>query len=160
MSLSKPLAVLLLGALLIIPLSAGADNEGDQDVTAALTPKLRGLLQQEMRHITDAMQSIYEGIVTGDHARVQDKAQAIHDSFILKQELTPADRKDLAGAVPKDFIKRDKRFHATAAELAAAARQKDTAAELARFESMTRQCADCHGRYVSQRFPGVTPSDR
>lgn len=158
MSLTKSLAVLLLGALTILPLGAGA-GDGDKDVTTALTPKLRELLQQEMRHISGAMQSIYEGIITGDHARVAAKATAVHDSFILEQSLTRADRRNLVKAVPKDFVKRDKRFHATAAELVEAAQQEDTVAELARFQSMTRQCAGCHGRYLRQRFPGVTPPE-
>lgn len=157
--IGKPtlLTVLLLAAMIALPVYVDAEPPETEPVTARLTDKLRGLLQAEMQQIDQAMRTIYTAIVTGEHATVAARAQAVHESFILKQSLTPADRKDLKRAVTADFVARDKAFHATAAKLARAGERGDTGAELEHFQTMTRQCAGCHARYVGDRFPGVTP---
>lgn len=156
--IGKPtlLTILLLVAMTALPVYVGAESSDTEPVTARLTDKLRGLLQAEMQQVDQAMSTIYTAIVTGDHATVAERARAVHESFILKQSLTPADRKDLQRAVTADFVTRDKAFHQSAAELARAGQQADTRAELEQFEAMTRQCAGCHARYVGDRFPGVS----
>jgi mono/diheme cytochrome c family protein len=126
-----------------------------EPVTPELTPKLDRLLRQEMQAIDRAMGTIFSAIVTGDHTTVADKAERIHASFILKQNLTPADKRDLKAAVPKAFLKLDQAFHRDAAELAEAARAGDARRELAVFQKMGRACVTCHSRYVTDRFPGL-----
>ncbi|MDZ7825810.1 MAG: cytochrome c [Gammaproteobacteria bacterium] len=88
-------------------------------------------------------------------ARGANRAQAIHDSFILKQEMTPEDRKALVAAVPEAFVQRDRAFHQLSAELAEAARAADPARERALFGEMVDACAGCHARYAGGRFPGL-----
>ncbi|MFB6261458.1 MAG: hypothetical protein ABEK42_12470, partial [Thiohalorhabdaceae bacterium] len=90
-----------------------------------------------MQAVQEALHAIHTGLVTGDHASVAKKAQAIHDSFILKRELTETDRSDLKQAVPKRFLEMDRQFHTSAAELAEAARAGSTQRELALFQRMT-----------------------
>jgi cytochrome c556 len=145
----------ILAACLVLPAPALADDRRNA-VTPELTEKLRELLQKEMQLVSDAMGTIHEAIVTGDHASVAEQATAIHESFVLKQNLTQAHRKDLLEAVPRDFVERDKKFHADAARLAEAARRQDTAAELELFQRLTRQCTGCHARHVSNQFPDLT----
>ena len=48
---------------------------------------------------------------------VAEKAQGIHDSFILKQKMTSEDRKALMAAVPNAFVQRDRAFHEISANL-------------------------------------------
>lgn len=138
----------LAGALL-------AGSAAAQPVTPELTPRLRNLLQQEMQAVLDASQSILEAIVSGDHDTVARKAEQVHASFILKQSLTKADKKDLKRAVPKRFIRLDQAFHARSKRLAEAARAEDTEREMAIFQRLLDGCVGCHRDYVTDRFPGL-----
>lgn len=148
----RPVSLALLVALLAIPTPPSAETDA---VTPELTPKLERLLRQEMQAILGAMDTLFEGIVTGDHATVADKARRIHDSFILKRSLTAQDRKDLKAAVPPRFLELDKRFHKAAAKLAEAAEERDVQRELAIYTRMSRACVTCHSDYVTKRFPGL-----
>jgi len=120
-----------------------------------LTPKLKGLLVEEMRAVLAAQQTILEAISQGNHAVVAEQAQKIHDSFILKQSLTPQDRKDLKAAVPPGFVETDQEFHRAAADLAAAAKRGESEPQLDHFDKMNRFCVTCHGRYAADRFPDL-----
>lgn len=130
--------------------------QGAQPVGSQLTPKLRGLLRQEMQYVLAAHQQILSAMVIGDHATVAQKAQQIHDSFILKQSLTEQDRKDLMAAVPPQFVELDRSFHTLAEQLAEAASRSDYSKELIYFNQMTRACLECHSRFATDRFPGLT----
>lgn len=141
--------------LILAGVLAGPATEAAEPVTPDLTPKLDRLLREEMQGIQGAMHAVHTGIVTGDHTAVAEKAQAIHDSFILKRELTNADRRDLKAAVPKRFLEMDQRFHKQAADLAEAARSGRTGRELALFQRMTRTCVQCHADFAGDRFPAV-----
>lgn len=143
-------------AAITLALSTGA--MAAEPVTPKLTDKLSQLLQQEMRSVQAAMASIHTAMVTGEHDTVATSAQQIHDSFILQQSLTTQDRKDLMAAVPDGFIKLDKEFHSLAASLADAGRKQQTRKQNRLYNEMTRNCIACHGKYVSDRFPGVSGS--
>jgi len=149
MAIGKAIAAVLLG------LSVSTHSLAAEPVTPKLTDKLRGLLQEEMRSVQSAMSSIHSAMVMGKHQDVAAYAQQIHDSFILQQSLTKQDRKDLMAAVPKGFVKLDKQFHKLAASLAEAGKQQDTAEQRSLFNKMTGNCIQCHGQYVSDRFPDV-----
>lgn len=126
-----------------------------EPVTPKLTEKLDRLLREEMRSVQSAMGQIHSAMVMGKHTAVAEAAQRVHDSFILQQSLTDEDRRDLKAAVPPGFIQLDREFHELAAELADAGRSEDTASQFRAYNRMTQNCIQCHGRYVSDRFPGV-----
>ena len=147
-----PISALLAMAAILMTTSVQAE-----DVTSKLNPKLRGLLQQEMIGVETAMKQVYSAIIRGNHEVVQDKGQAIHDSFILEQELTAQDRKDLKAAVPKPFLKLDQTFHRQAEKLAEAGREKNTRKQKQLFDRMTNSCVSCHSRFVNERFSGLNP---
>ena len=155
LTLAQSLAPLILAAVLTAPPALAGEP-----VTPNLTPKLDRLLREEMQAIQEAMHAIQTGLVTGDHASVAKKAQAIHDSFILKRELTDTDRSDLKKAVPKRFLEMDRQVHTSAAELAEAARAGSTQRELAIFQRMTRACVQCHAEFVGDRFPAINQPEQ
>ncbi|MFE8071042.1 hypothetical protein QQM79_08275 [Marinobacteraceae bacterium S3BR75-40.1] len=143
------LAALVLGALV------SSHAWAAEPVTPKLTDKLDRLLRQEMRSVQSAMGTIHTAMVTGQHEKVAENAQQVHDSFILQQSLTEQDRKDLKSAVPQGFIELDKRFHALSGQLAEAGKQEDTRKQRQLYDQMTGNCIQCHATYVSDRFPGV-----
>lgn len=146
----SPISLLLALTAILITTPVHAE-----DVTSELNPKLRGLLQQEMIGVEAAMKQVYSAIIRGNHEVVQEKGKAIHDSFILDQELTDQDRKDLKAAVPKPFLKLDQTFHRQAEKLAQAGSKKNTRKQKQLFDRMTNSCVNCHSRFVDERFSGL-----
>ena len=135
--------------------ATAASSRADEPVGPRFTPKLRDTLRGEMGHVLGASQDILAALVAGDHATVAERAQNIHDSFILEQSLTEQDLRDLEQAVPPAFLELDRAFHVTAANLAVAARAGDAAREAELFGRMVQDCTICHGRFAADRFPGL-----
>lgn len=145
---------LLAAVLLAAALTAGRGAAQEPEpVTPRLTPKLQGLLVQEMNAVLAASEEILGALVRGEDAVVAEKAQAIHDSFIMQQQMTEQDRKDLMRAVPQAFVERDRAFHELTGELAAAARAGDRTRQHDLFARMVEACSACHARYATDRFP-------
>lgn len=126
-----------------------------EPVSPKLTPKLQDLLRKEMISVNEASQEILAALVAGDDERVARLAQQIHDSFILRQSMTPEDKADLMASVPDDFVTMDSGFHEISAELAQAARIKDRQRQLKLFGRMINACVACHTRYAADRFSGI-----
>jgi len=124
-----------------------------EPVWPKLTPKVQNLLRREMLSINDASQKILVALVAGEDSRVAELAQQIHDSFILRQSMTPEDKADLMAAVPKDFVRMDQTLHEISAELAQAAQAGDRAQQHERFSQMIKACSACHAQYATDRFP-------
>jgi hypothetical protein len=127
--------------------------QGAEPVWPKLTPKLQDLLQQEMVSVHEASRDILTATIEGNDEGVAELAQQIHDSFILKQSMTPEDKADLMAAVPEGFVKMDRAFHELAAALAQAARDKDGARQHETFGRMIEACRACHAQYATDRFP-------
>jgi hypothetical protein len=134
----------------LVMVAAEAENATDD-----LDPRVRGLLQEEMREIEAAMQTILSAIVRGQHDVVQERGQAIHNSFIMAQSLSEEDRRSLRAALPDGFVELDQAFHALAAELAERGAEKDTSTQINLFQQMTESCLQCHRSYASERFSGL-----
>jgi hypothetical protein len=150
-------AASVLAAATLVSAQDGTSREATaQPVGPELPPRVRGLLREEMNAIEGATQEILDALIRGENELVARKAQAIHDSFILAQEMTPADRKALNQAVPKAFIERDRAFHELTGRLAEAGRAGDVERQRALFADMVAACAACHGRYATDRFPAFT----
>ncbi|MDE3109967.1 MAG: cytochrome c [Acidobacteriota bacterium] len=134
-----------------------AASAAPQPVAPKLTPRLRGLLVSEMVSVRTAAHGILDGLVNGDDASVAMLAQRVHDSFIMERSMTPRDRKDLEAALPKEFVAMDQSFHATAGQLAEAARAHERASEHVLFDRMTATCSACHSRFATDVFKGFAP---
>ncbi len=106
-----------------------------------------------MLSINDASQEILTALVAGDDERVAALAQQVHDSFILRQSMTPEDKAALMAAVPEGFVQQDTAFHEISAALAQAARAGDRAQQHELFNRMIEACSACHAQYATDRFP-------
>jgi len=125
-----------------------------ESIWPKLTPKLQGLLQQEMLSILDASHEILDALVMGDSPTVADRGRAIEASFIMEQSMTAEDRQDLMAVLPAEFVDLDRRFHQTAADLAAASESDDLTGAHASFDKMIATCSTCHMKFATDRFPG------
>lgn len=146
---------LTLSALLTILLLPAMSFADDARVGSNLPPNIRGLLIREMIAVLDASQAIMDALVRGQDQRVAEHAQAIHDSFILEQEMSEEDMETLVASVPAAFLEKDEAFHELSAELAAAARNGDKEKQLTLFNRLVSSCVDCHRQHAQDRFPDL-----
>ncbi len=143
---------LTIAALVVLQTGAyAADPVGPK-----LTARLKELLTTEMQQVAQATSELALTIASGDHAKTEQLGAAIRDSFILKKSLTAQDKKDLMSAVPPDFVALDRRFHGMAGKLAHAAEMKDSELQGFYFSKMLEACVACHGRFATDRFPGLS----
>ena len=150
--------------LTFILLTAGSATAAEKVSTGVavgseLPPEIKALLVKEMQAVLAATQTIVEAMVQGQHEIIAEKAQAIHDSFILKQEMSAEDRQVLLDTVPPAFVKKDRAFHELSARLAEAARQKDVVLQQAIFSQMINACVVCHSSHAADRFPDFAGAD-
>jgi hypothetical protein len=150
--------VIVASAVLAVTVAASAQD--DTLATARLSPETRSLIIREMQALDAAMGTIHTALITGDHATVAREAHRIHDSFVLAQGLSPAQRSEIGNLLPPDFLVQDQQFHQLAARLAAAARDHDPQLERLWYQEMTRACQSCHAAHATARFPGLRASDR
>ncbi|MCE7903204.1 MAG: hypothetical protein DYH20_11315 [Gammaproteobacteria bacterium PRO9] len=133
--------------------TSGTAPDRPLNLASKLTPRLQDLLRQEMRAIEQASQQMLSALIAGDDARVAQLARQIHDSFILDQAMTAADKEALEAAAPAGFITRDEAFHELAGSLAESARAGDRHRQQQQFGQMIEACSACHARYATDRFP-------
>lgn len=136
-------------------------SHAGEPISKKLTPKLNELLTDEMLSIRQAVTHIMNGLIVGDHSIVSNMATQINESFILKQQLTDKDKKDLMEAAPKEFLKLDGEFHELSGKLADAADKKDYELQRFYFGKLIESCQACHSEYVTDKFPsfsGAAPS--
>lgn len=155
----RHLRLLLFTGLIILAATSAVPAATDNAVGSALPPKVKFLLIREMNAILDASQTIIDALVRGDDEKVAQNAQAIHDSFIMKQEMTNEDRKALLNTVSDEFIKRDEAFHELCARLAEAARYGAKHRQEQLFTQMVAACTECHARHATDRFPALAGRD-
>ena len=137
---------------------AGHDAETDivtSALMARLSPELQALLRKEMLLLQEGLSNLSTEIPRGGWESVAEIAAKMRDSYILKQSLTPDQKKELGTVLPPGFVQLDRRFHQTAGKLAHAAHNRD--AELAVFYQarMLEACTDCHAQFTPERFPGL-----
>lgn len=123
-------------------------------VTEALSPTTRALLIKEMQALAEAMGRIHRAMVIGEHQAVATEGQAIRDSFVLAQELSESQRREIRTELPLAFISADQSFHELSARLVDAAMQEDVRLERLWFDEMTRACLGCHQTFAAKRFVG------
>lgn len=153
-------AMMIVAASGLVAPVADAADPADSNVASKLPAHIRQLLIQEMNAVLDASKKILDALVRGQDAVVAENAQAIHDSFILRQQMSPEDKQALLDAVPEAFVERDRAFHEVSERLAEAAREKDAARQLQLFNDMVGACVECHSRHAAGRFPALSEPGR
>jgi len=142
-----------LASLLVMSNHTMAESPPASAVGSNLPENVRELLKQEMNAILGASKQILEALIQGEDDVVAMKAKAIHDSFILKQAMTEADRQALMRVVSDAFVEKDRAFHAMAGELSQAAGEGRREQQLILFRQMTKACIECHAAHATDRFP-------
>lgn len=125
-----------------------------------LTPETRELLRAEMREITRAMASLIPAVAEGRWDDVAETGKQISASFLLKQEMTAAQREELAEVLPPRFKQLDGKFHKDAEKLSEAAGQQDAELVTFRFYQLMSGCIGCHAQFARPAFPGFTAIER
>lgn len=133
-----------------------------QKSIANLSPEIRGLLKKEMSAIEQGMADIFYAYITGEYKRAAETAQKIEQGFILKQELTQEQKKELHQNLPHGFLKRDKNFHYMAGMLSHAAQKEKSELVSFYYSRMMEACVGCHSRFATERFRhfGSKPKDK
>lgn len=157
------LGFIALAAVLLVTAALAQDHaHHDEDATAAsgigLSPELRQLLVREMLAIQEGMQDLVPAIAAGRWAEIAATGRKIHDSYILRQEMSEAQLEELHHALPAEFVEMDHAFHHTAGMLAHAAEQKNADVVGFYFFKLNEGCVACHAKFAAERFPGLAPA--
>jgi len=170
MNITKSIVVVGVSLLFFLPRVILAKDEHHQagghapgvneSAEIHLSAGLHQLLNAEMAAIENGMQDLIPAISSGEWKTVASIAQNISDSFIMKQKLTVEQKDELHQVLPPLFIEMDQDFHASAAMLAHAAEMKNADVVNFYFFKLNSACIDCHKKYATQRFPGLSQENK
>lgn len=122
---------------------------------AQLSPATRALLGQEMRALEQGMHQLLSAHIAGDMARVAQLAGQIKGGYIMRKQLSQAQRQELVATLPEDFKQRDQVFHRSAGMLKHVADDGHTELVSFYYLKMMDACIGCHSRYATHRFPAL-----
>lgn len=151
-------AILVIGGLVVGSAKpyAAEDHAPDQHVT--LSPELVELLRAEMREISFGIQGLALSLATADWQSIQETSAKIRASYIMENQLTPAQAEELEHVLPEQFKQLDAEFHHRAEKLGMAAAEHDSELVVFHYSRLLESCAGCHSTYASERFPGFASS--
>ncbi|MGD2113114.1 MAG: cytochrome c [Gammaproteobacteria bacterium] len=147
-------ALLVAGSLYSGSADAGAAGDDAREGDIRLAPELFDLLRAEMRAISSGVQGIALSLATADWEAIQATSARIRASYLMEQQLTPAQTRELQQALPDRFRQLDREFHQRAERLGAAAAAQDPERVAFQFSRLLESCARCHSAYAGSRFPG------
>lgn len=119
----------------------------------SLSPELRTLLLKEMTALQEGMQAILPAYLSGNFEDVSAISKKIKNSFILKQNITDEQKKELGSTLPEPFIKLDQKFHEHAGMLEHVANKRNTELVGFYYSKLIETCFNCHSEYARHRFP-------
>jgi cytochrome c556 len=123
-------------------------DSGVQD----LSPELRSLLSKEMLSLQEGMKSIFPAYISGDLDGVAKIASKIKNSYILKQQITDAQKHELKAKLPALFLQSDQKFHEYAGMLEHASKEKNIELVGFYYAKLSESCVSCHSQYATHRF--------
>ena len=152
-------------AVLIPTMSYGEEkhnHEGNEIPVGveALSPDLRDLLSQEIQALEKGMMSIIPAYNSGNWGDIETTGKKIKDSYILKQNLTEKQVKELHSVLPHAFIEKDQRFHYLSGMLEHAAKNKKEELINFYFSEMNESCLGCHSVFAIHRFPALSSKEK
>ena len=151
--------------VLIPAMSYGEDkhnHEGNEIAVGvkALSRDLRDLLSQEMQALEKGMISIIPAYNSGNWGDIETTGRKIKNSYILKQNLTEKQAKELHSVLTRTFIEKDQRFHYLSGMLEHAAKNKKEELINFYFSEMNESCLGCHSVFATHRFPALSSKGR
>ena len=161
----KRIVSIALLAALITTMSYGEDkhNQERNEIVVgveALSRDLRDLLSQEMLALEKGMMSIIPAYNSGNWGKIEIIGGKIKNSYILKQNLTEKQVKELHSTLPHAFIEKDQRFHYLSGMLEHAAENKKEELINFYFSEMNESCLGCHSVFATHRFPDLLPIEK
>jgi len=144
----KKFQICVASAMFVLASSSNAETGVE-----SLSTDLRTLLSKEMVELQRGMQAILPAYVSGDLEEVAAIAEKIENSFILKQQITETQKKELGAKLPEAFIRMDKQFHEYAGMLKHVAEMKRTELVGFYYSELTEACVACHMEFATHRFP-------
>jgi hypothetical protein len=160
----KNLIYISLFAILLPTMSYGEDKHAEHTEehqissgVEMLSHDLRELLSQEMKALQGGMMSIIPAYISGNWGEIETTARKIKSSYILKQNLTEDQLKELQSLLPPEFIEKDQNFHYLAGMLEHAAKNKKPELINFYFSEMNESCVSCHAAFATHRFPALMP---
>jgi hypothetical protein len=151
-------------SLAILPLQSYAEDILSHDLkkestgVESLSPKLRELLTKEMLELEKGMMSIIPAYVSGNWSEIENVADKMKSSYILKQSLTGKQVKELHTSLPDSFIKLDQQFHYLSGMLSHVAKNKKAELVGFYFSKLSETCVSCHTQHAIHKFPSLAPS--
>lgn len=124
-----------------------------------LSTDTRDLLKKEMLALETGLKSMVIAYIQGDWDRIGQISQKMHHSYILKQQLTLSQKKELKQKLTLTFIKRDQAFHQLAAELNQITKSKNSVLIQQQINKLTNACLACHQIYATKRFSTLKTMD-
>lgn len=157
---------LLMSLAVLVVLAAGAglaappepEAQGADQPVLSLSPKLRGALAAEMIALRESMAELTRSLTTGEWDKVAAQARRIRESYIMEQQLSPAELEELHRVLPGEFVFLDERLHHHAEALAEAAEHADAELALFYFQKITEGCVACHARFATHTLKGFEPA--
>ena len=151
--------------ILIPTMSYGEDkhkHEGNEIAAGveALSRDLRDLLSQEMQALEKGMMSIIPAYNSGNWGEIETTGGKMKSSYILKQNLTEKQVKELQSVLPHTFIEKDQRFHYLAGMLEHAAKNKKEELINFYFSEMNESCLGCHTVFATHKFPALSSKEK
>ncbi len=153
----KPIGMLLLFGASIPMLTAGENHPAEtrSSTEIAFPQEVKELITQEMQALQQGMHEIVPAIVSGDWEQLEKTGRQMRDSYIMKQQLTKAQKQALQASLPKRFKEVDRDFHRSTEMLSKAAEQRDMEMVIFHYSKITAACVNCHSQYATQRFPAL-----
>ena len=145
-----------LTVMILLCSTAHAEETSEAHDTINLSPDTQILLQAEMQELAAATQTMVIAYVSGDWKSIQRIGGQISDSYVMKQNLTAAQKQELAHKLPERFKRLDAEFHERADRLQSAAADADSELVAFHFYRLLESCATCHSEYAASRFPGFS----
>lgn len=131
-------------------------NDSQREIIVSkveLPERFLEILRQEMNQLNGGMGSLFSYMIRGQGEEASAVATNIHNSFILKQELSKEELSQLVSLLPEKFVNLDRGFHELAEKIATALNSGDFRKSGQIYGQMVDACINCHSQYATQRFP-------
>jgi len=132
-------------------------GQEDHSGITTLSPELRELLSREMIELQKGMQAIIPAYISGDWEEIASIAGKMESSYVLKQNFSKEQAKELHSRLPGSFIELDRQFHYLSGMLAHAANREKVELIGFYFSKMNEACVGCHTQYATHKFPALAP---